>query len=178
MCVQPNIPGINSGLVRLSSAPSDNIDLGSNYPAKEQNLTIHDRGEVHFVTRVDDFEDAHLRHWNDAELLLSCKRLSNADQLYGFSAECGLKLALVRLNKSPIREHVNILWKEFKKLSHGRRRSWFLRRLPKGSPFIDWSTNDRYVHSRCTTEEIVKKHRSAAQGIRRMIRKAKLEGRL
>ena len=35
------------------------------------------------------FLDAHNRHWKDAELLFCRARLANADQLYGFSAECG-----------------------------------------------------------------------------------------
>lgn len=43
-----------------------------------------------------DFVDAHERHWRDAELLWQHQRWANADQLYGLSAECGLK-ALMRL---------------------------------------------------------------------------------
>ena len=38
-----------------------------------------------------DFLDAHYRHWEDAELLFNAKHWANADHLYGFSAECGLK---------------------------------------------------------------------------------------
>jgi len=37
---------------------------------------------------VDDFVAAHRRHWRDAELLFEHERIENADQLYGFSAEC------------------------------------------------------------------------------------------
>ena len=37
------------------------------------------------------------RHWEDAELLFSEKRLANADHLYGFSAECGLKAVMEAL---------------------------------------------------------------------------------
>ncbi|MDE0002871.1 MAG: hypothetical protein OXQ29_09265 [Rhodospirillaceae bacterium] len=36
-----------------------------------------------------DFLDAHRRHWCDAELLFNDSRWANADQMYGFSAECG-----------------------------------------------------------------------------------------
>ena len=39
----------------------------------------------------EDFLDAHLRHWTDAELLYAAQRWANADHLYGISAECGLK---------------------------------------------------------------------------------------
>ena len=38
-----------------------------------------------------DFSDAHVRHWRDAELLYAARCWGNADQLYGFSAECGLR---------------------------------------------------------------------------------------
>jgi len=38
-----------------------------------------------------DFYDAHERHWVDAELLRDKERWANADHLYGFAAECGLK---------------------------------------------------------------------------------------
>ena len=41
-----------------------------------------------------DFSDAHRRHWEDAELLHAYSRWANADQLYGFSAECGLKAVM------------------------------------------------------------------------------------
>ena len=41
-----------------------------------------------------DFLDAHRRHWCDAELLFNDSRWANADQMYGFSAECGLKAVM------------------------------------------------------------------------------------
>ena len=44
-----------------------------------------------------DFHDAHRRHWQDAELLRKHGRWANADQLYGFSAECGLKAVMKAL---------------------------------------------------------------------------------
>lgn len=43
------------------------------------------------MSRPAHFVDAHRRHWDDAELLLGNARWANADQMYGFSAECGLK---------------------------------------------------------------------------------------
>lgn len=38
-----------------------------------------------------DFVDSHDRHLVDANQLFSSGRFANADQLYGFSVECGLK---------------------------------------------------------------------------------------
>ena len=51
-----------------------------------------------------DFRDAHLRHWQDAELLFEHQRWANADQLYGLSAECGLK-AVMRALGMPVGRH-------------------------------------------------------------------------
>ena len=53
------------------------------------------------VTYETDFVDAHHRHWEDAELLFDHCRWGNADQLYGFSAECGLK-AVMRSSGMPV----------------------------------------------------------------------------
>ena len=47
-----------------------------------------------------DFVDSHRRHWQDAELLFDQSRWANADQLYGFSAECGLKAVMKALGMS------------------------------------------------------------------------------
>ena len=44
-----------------------------------------------------DFKDAHSRHWVDAELLFGKSRWANADHLYGFSVECGLKAVMAKL---------------------------------------------------------------------------------
>ena len=80
-----------------------------------------------------DFHDAHLRHWQDAELLFRHDRWANADQLYGLSAECGLK-AVMRLLEMPVgqhgvptkrehRAHMPQLWAEFTAFVRGRGRS-------------------------------------------------------
>ena len=53
------------------------------------------------MSHLADFHDAHLRHWQDAELLFRHDRWANADQLYGLSAECGLK-AVMRLLEMPV----------------------------------------------------------------------------
>ncbi len=47
------------------------------------------------MTHPAAFADAHRRHWEDAELLFAHERWSNSDQLYGFSAERGLKTVMM-----------------------------------------------------------------------------------
>jgi len=82
------------------------------------------------VIHPADFVDAHRRHWQDAELLFDQSRWANADQLYGFSAECGLKAMMQALGMSvdaggrptdeKHRKHVQDLWPIFKSFVNGR----------------------------------------------------------
>ena len=133
-----------------------------------------------------DFKDSHMRHWEDAEFLYQGQRLANADHLYGFSAECGLKAALLACGmkvdqdgnpkKSPLKVHVQYLWGEFKGTVSGRKGNWFLSRLPQGSPFADWSHHDRYAHRSGIQKGHVETHRTAALGVLRMIKRARQEG--
>ena len=60
----------------------------------------------------EDFLDAHMRHWTDAELLYAAQRWANADHLYGISAECGLKGLTETFKNGPLagkeRRHKNV----------------------------------------------------------------------
>ena len=47
----------------------------------------------------ENYSSAAKRHWNDGETLTKRERLDNADQLFGFSAECALKSALNSLGR-------------------------------------------------------------------------------
>ena len=125
-----------------------------------------------------DFVHAHLRHWKDAEILLGRRRLANADQLYGFSAECGLKAVMEALGKPLLRKHVQELWPEFKRSVRGRAACRFRRQLPGGSPFFDWSPDDRYAPVGYLQSSAVAQHRIAALGVRRMVQRARQDGTL
>ena len=135
-----------------------------------------------------DFRAAHRRHWDDAGLLFDNCRWPNADQLYGFSAECGLKAIMVGEEmmsiadtgkpKRKFRKHIDIFWQVFcdhmgdRREDHmGGRREWaYLRQLPGGEPFANWSTNDRYASGECFDENRVKRHREATWQIANMLR--------
>ena len=70
-----------------------------------------------------DFLDAHRRHMVDAKTLFLASRLANADQLYSFAAECGLKKLmssfgmLVTPDGSPTdradRVHADTIWARY-----------------------------------------------------------------
>ena len=72
------------------------------------------------------------------------QRWANADQLYGFSAECGLKAVMTFLGM-PVdatgtpterdhKQHVQDIWPEFEDFVTGKGGARFLRWLPSGEP--------------------------------------------
>ena len=123
-----------------------------------------------------DYPNAHLRHWQDAERLFEAKRFANADQLYGFSAECGLKAVMVK-NGMPIDDlgvptnrrhlkHIHKLWETFRAFVEGRPTGALLHHLPERNPFRAWSQDHRYVSSSHFDFRAVAPHRKAALQVR------------
>ena len=138
------------------------------------------------MTHPADFADAHRRHWEDAELLFDAGRWANADQLYGFSAECGLKAVMKSLGM-PVdasgvpeeerhRVHVQHLWPMFRDFAEARRAAQFVRLLPAEAPFADWSHHDRYANRRYFDAERAERHRDAAGAVRDMVLRARRGG--
>jgi len=133
-----------------------------------------------------DFHNAHLRHWNDAELLRKHNRWANADQLYGFSAECGLKAVMQRLGMKTDKtgkpterkylKHVQHLWPQFKSHGHSRTFCRLSGMLPDENPFADWSQDNRYANGRHFDADSVDSHQRAAAQVCRMVTQAMQEG--
>ena len=126
-----------------------------------------------------DFADAHRRHWEDAELLHEHERWANADQMYGFSTECGLK-AVMRILGMDIDEigrpvaqehrmHVQDLWPEFISFAEEKDGARYLGLLPHDGPFKDWSHHDRYANRAHFSEAGTIRHREAARKILAMV---------
>lgn len=119
-----------------------------------------------------DFLAAHDRHWRDAEYLLADKRLANADLLYGYSAECALKAAMIAFGldvderghpkQRRHRVHFPSLWSEFKIFMDQRPTARYLADLPEHNPFLDWTVERRYEGDHATTPRAVRDHRGAA----------------
>jgi hypothetical protein len=121
-----------------------------------------------------NFGEAAKRHWNDALLLQEVKRLANADQLYGLSAECALKEIMVHWGATVNPEgdfadkknwkHMKELWDEFQMFAAGRRGARGLSALAKfgTNPFSDWQLGQRYLRdSDSPSENVVIAHRKA-----------------
>ena len=134
-----------------------------------------------------DFPNAHVRHWRDAELLFRAGRWANADQLYGFSAECGLKAVMVA-GGMPVdletgtpteprhRKHIHELWSTFRSFVQGRQTGGLLHRLPEPNPFAAWSHHNRYASSHHFDEEAIAPHRTAAHLVRRFYLRLQVRG--
>ncbi len=131
------------------------------------------------VSRPADYVDAHARHWRDGELLYAKGHWANASQLHGFSAECGIKAAMVHLGMPvspqgrPVqpghRRHAREIWPVFHSFAAGRRGARFLGRLPSNNPFHDWSIDDRYAASAGFGRSSGARHRSGADTVRLMV---------
>lgn len=140
------------------------------------------------MTHHADFADAHRRHWEDAELLFERDRWANADQLYGFSAECGLKTVMQALgmpvdeagkpSERQHRRHVRDIWKSFPGFADGRQGERYLSLLPNDEPFADWSHHNRYAHRRHFGKLEAERSRRGAQEICRMVQSATGDGRI
>ena len=136
-----------------------------------------------------DFVDAHHRHRVDAELLFEHDRWANADQLYGFSAECGLK-AVMKACGMPVeagtgvpsdpqhRRHVQELWPIFQSFVAALEDVQYLDQLPPGEPFADWSHHDRYAHGGYCGRTDVETHRNAADAVGTIVESARQNGLL
>jgi hypothetical protein len=134
---------------------------------------------------VEDFWDAHERHWEDAELLQKEERLPNADHLYGLSAECGLKALMVGMGLAvgprgsvprEYRSHIDQLWDKFRTWADQQRYSGYANALPRENPFEDWSVDQRYCHRSDFQSQSVARHRQGAQAVRGLVRAARQDG--
>ncbi|MBL8246953.1 MAG: hypothetical protein JNK95_01145 [Candidatus Competibacter sp.] len=105
------------------------------------------------MSEAEDFSSAAFRHWRDAELLDKENRVENADQLYGFAAECAIKKALIELpafsNNGELnqyyKEHINNLWEKVKLQSLQKRYPALLTIL--GSPVK--SSDSKVLYAQC-----------------------------
>lgn len=132
-----------------------------------------------------DFLDAHERHWHDAEFLYQGQCWANADHLYGFAVECGLKgLMLVfgmkvdpsgKPKDKKDQEHARNIWQRFESYRCGHPRGTGYA-LPNVNPFNKWDVSDRYAHRSNFNQQWTQSHQAGAKLVSELIRKAKKEG--
>lgn len=118
----------------------------------------------------EDFAGAATRHFRDGALLEANRRIANADQLFGFAAECAIKSALVGVpgcaNNGALAEkyhtHIDRLWGLVQLQSIQKRCPQLVTVLKIQEPFADWSTNQRYEQDDVVTKNALDRHRRAA----------------
>jgi hypothetical protein len=134
-----------------------------------------------------DFYWAYQRHWDDAEYLYADSRMANADQLYGYSAECGLKCLMqqcfgMRLDPATGRppekdqKHIDKVWDRYETYRAGIGTAGYM--LPQPNPFDNWNISERYAHESGFTKTLVDQHKAGAKIVQNLINKAIAEGRL
>ncbi|MFZ4700934.1 MAG: hypothetical protein ACOYMG_12870 [Candidatus Methylumidiphilus sp.] len=118
----------------------------------------------------ENFTQAALRHWRDAELLKEQNRVDNADQLYGFAAECAIKQALLHLPAfanhgnlhQPYKEHIDVLWNKVGHQSLQKIYPGLLAYIKNGGkPFDDWKVEQRYSIDNAIPTHRMHAHRAA-----------------
>lgn len=134
-----------------------------------------------------DFQDAHARHWEDAEHLFQAQRWANADHLYGVAAECGLKALMLvfgmpfdqekkRPKNGEDRVHANGLWTRYEAYREGSQGGRY--GLPGENPFSDWDISDRYVHRAQFDVQHTAVHRAGADQVSCLVKQVQNEGLL
>jgi hypothetical protein len=132
-----------------------------------------------------DYLDAMERHWLDAEHLFqhTPPKLANADQLYGLSAECGLKALMMKWgmtlnpNNAPAlssdRKHADKIWDRYEAYHQGR---FTTLTLPTMNPFGDWSIEHRYANRVHFQQSVVANHRQGTLIVKSLVAQAQIEG--
>jgi hypothetical protein len=119
---------------------------------------------------MENYADAALRHWHDAQLLEEENRVENADHLYGFAAECAIKKVLAVLPvystagmlEQTYKEHVNILWGRVNYQSLQKTYPALSALLKSTNPFSDWHVKQRYASDREISEVAMVLHKKSA----------------
>ncbi|AVS94706.1 SAM-dependent methyltransferase [Paracidovorax avenae] len=133
-----------------------------------------------------DFHDAHHRHWHDAELLSQSTRWANADHLYGLAAECGLKKLMLafgmpfdaakdRPSQKNDQRHADGIWARYEAYRSGHTKGTGYV-LSASNPFHDWEISQRYINQNNFDQNRANPHRNGAEQVRRLVRKAEMEG--
>ena len=142
------------------------------------------------------FHKAAKRHFLDANLLLSHKRLANAAQLYGFCAECGIKALLIwhglpetdtgdidtknnNKKSDKFRKHVHELVAHIHLVENflqGRNGAKYLALISKINNFSNWHTEHRYYDETYLPTASFPRYQDAAQEIMKMFDQAVLDG--
>lgn len=138
-----------------------------------QRHTRHDERN----SMTENYREAAIRHFNDAELLKRSTRLDSAGHLIGFAAECAIKSALEAASplSNEFRIHLPLLALAALKSIRSRKQSPLLNLLQstRNGFFGDWKVSYRYFQDGHVSPEAYAKWKNlterlfCAAGIRR-----------
>lgn len=115
----------------------------------------------------ENYAEASIRHYKDAELLAKENSFDGAGHLIGFSAECAIKhkIETLRPNQDAPHGHFPDIIETAKRHLIGRRDSRMFQALKIHNLMEDWRVSDRYSPNESTTPDTYKKWRNHASQI-------------
>lgn len=120
---------------------------------------------------MENYAEAALRHWKDAELLEKENCVENADHHYGFAAECAIKKVLAThpdftnqgVLNSTYRKHINVLWNKVNLQNIQKIAPSLPATLKILNPFHDWDVEQRYFPNGTVDPAVMQRHKQAAK---------------
>jgi hypothetical protein len=97
---------------------------------------------------MENYEEAALRHYDDAHHLAELRRYDNASHLIGIAAECALKTRIVSKGMSAQKVHLPKIIASYRTMMGGRRSGALVEAqqlLDGPQSFSNWSIDDRYL---------------------------------
>ena len=130
-----------------------------------------------------DFFGASKRHYDDAMLLMAGVRLANAAQLFGLSAECGVKVIIEKIHNplpDKLLKHANVLVNLLPNLQvsvNGRQEATYLAMVTQFKAFGNWHVDHRYQsETNIPLTQHLKNWAMASREVQLMLQKAQLDG--
>jgi len=115
----------------------------------------------------DNYAEAAVRHYRDAESLAAAGRYDNAGHLVGFAAECAIKNAIRKIERRPnafIDGHFPAPLIAFRQaVEHSRTSGPMLALSRDRAYFSGWSVNDRYLSDNHVTAAQYESWKNSAQ---------------
>ena len=130
---------------------------------------------------MENYSDAAVRHWKDAQLLERENCVENADHHFGVAAECAVKKVLVAFPafstagvlEKAYKTHINALWGQVGHQSLHKTYPKLYALIKAANPFSDWDVNQRYLADGGISKAAMELHKQSA---RRVLGAANLTG--
>lgn len=115
----------------------------------------------------ENYGEASIRHYADAQALAHAERFDGAGHLIGFSAECAIKhhIGTIKPNYDVPHGHFPNIIEIAKRHLHQRRQTEMHRILKNPELMKDWDVSHRYSENGSTTQDAYEQWRGQAAHI-------------